>query len=58
MSRPTLKDITVTKDGYYYLDCDGRHEPSWHKYLYYSKREVIWLWRRDHPIGGENDDES
>jgi|14BtaG_2_1085337.scaffolds.fasta_scaffold35347_3 hypothetical protein len=49
MARPTEKDIEVTRDGYYFLDCDGRHTPSWHKYLYYTKREVISLWREDHP---------
>lgn len=56
MTRPTEKDIEVTRDGYYFLDCDGRHEPSWHKYLYYTKKEVIRLWRADHPRK-ENDDE-
>ena len=49
MTRPTESDIEVTRDGYYYLDCDGRHDPAWHKYLYYTKKEVIKLWRESHP---------
>ena len=49
MVKPNEKDIEKTSDGFYYLDCDGRHEPSWHKYLYYTKKEVIKLWRIDHP---------
>jgi hypothetical protein len=53
MARPTEKEIEVTRDGYYYLDCDGRHTPSFHKYLYYTKREVISLWREDHPREGK-----
>jgi hypothetical protein len=51
--RPTEKDIAQTRDGYYFLDCDGRHEPSWHKYLYYSKKQVLALWREAHPIKKE-----
>lgn len=47
--RPTKKDIEVTRDGYYYLECDDRHNPPWHKYLYYTKDEVITMWRLDHP---------
>lgn len=49
MARPTEKDIQVTRDGYYLLDCDGRHTPAWHKYLYYTKKEVLHLWREQHP---------
>lgn len=49
MTRPTEKDIEVTRDGYYLLECDGRHFPSFHKYLYYTKKEVMQLWREDHP---------
>lgn len=44
----TEKDIEKTRDGYYLLPCDGRHEPNWHKYLYYTKKEVVRLWKDAH----------
>lgn len=53
MARPTEKDIKLTPEGFYHLDCDGRHTPSWHKYLYYTKKEVMRLWRESHPRTGE-----
>lgn len=49
MNRPTERDIEKTDGGYYRLDCDGRHDPSWHRYMYYTKKEVIKLWREQHP---------
>ena len=53
MSRPTEQDIRKTKTGYYVLPCDGSHElPTGnHLYLYYTKKEVIRLWRQEHPKG-------
>jgi hypothetical protein len=51
MGNPTVRDITTTPSGYYKLACDGRHETPYggHLYLYYTKREVIQLWREEHP---------
>lgn len=46
--RPTEKDIETTPNGYYRLPCDGRHDMSNHFYLYYTKKEVMKLWREDH----------
>jgi hypothetical protein len=48
MVRPTEKDIVLLDSGFYHLPCDGRH-PHNHKYLYYTKKEVLRLWREEHP---------
>jgi hypothetical protein len=48
-TRPTERDIELTRTGYYRLPCDGRHETVSHMYLYYTKREVIRLWKTEHP---------
>lgn len=47
--RPTEKDIQTTTGGYYYLPCDGRHDPMWHRYMFYTKKQVIQMWRDEHP---------
>jgi hypothetical protein len=44
-----LKDIELTTSGYYRLPCDGRHDYLYHFYMYYSKREVLEMWRAEHP---------
>ncbi len=49
MKRPTEKDIEKTDSGYYWLDCDGRHDFAYHRYLYYTKKEALKRWRNDHP---------
>jgi len=48
MNRPTERDIKLLRNGFYQLDCDGRHNFD-HKYLYYTKKEVIRLWREERP---------
>lgn len=53
--RPREKDIESTRDGYYFLECDGRHYPQFHKYLYYTKKQVISLWRKEHPTKKNGD---
>jgi len=50
--RPTEKDIETTPNGFYRLACDGRHDHRDHFYLYYTKKEVIRMWRADHPRKG------
>jgi len=49
MARPTESDIVANHNGYYELECDGRHDHSRHLYLYYTKKEVMKLWREEHP---------
>lgn len=49
MARPTEKDITTTASGFYRLACDGRHDFSWHFFLYYTKKDVMRMWREQHP---------
>jgi hypothetical protein len=49
MKRPTERDIKKTDSGYCWLDCDGRHDFVYHRYLYYTKKEVLKRWRDDHP---------
>ena len=49
MRRPTESDIMKTGYGYYSLQCDGRHGFTFHRYLYYTKKEILKLWRADHP---------
>jgi hypothetical protein len=51
MNRPTEKDIDTTASGYYRLPCDGRHDYSYHFYMYYTKREIVKMWREEHPKG-------
>lgn len=46
--KPTTKDIETTASGFYRLPCDGSHEHRYHFYLYYTKREVIQMWRNEH----------
>lgn len=53
--RPTEKDIKKTTTGYYQLDCDGRHHHN-HMYLYYTKKEIMKLWRKEHPINNTEED--
>jgi len=48
--RPTEKDIETTASGFYRLPCDGRHDHSFHFWLYYTKKEVMKMWREEHPI--------
>jgi hypothetical protein len=52
--RPTEKDIKKTASGFYRLDCDGRHDHSSHFYLYYTKKQVIKMWRDEHPKSGDS----
>jgi len=51
--RPTEKDIETTPEGYYRLDCDGRHTYVSHRYLYYTKKAVMKFWRDEHPMNGD-----
>ena len=44
-----LKDIEVTASGFYRLPCDGRHDYTYHFYMYYPKRVVLEMWRAEHP---------
>ena len=55
--RPTEKDIKKTTTGYYQLDCDGRHHHN-HMYLYYTKKEIMKLWRKEHPINNIEEERS
>ena len=49
--RPTVKDIqTSFPSGAYYLPCDGRHPMLHHVYYFHTKKEVLKLWVRDHPL--------
>lgn len=45
----TEKDITMTPSGYHRLPCDGRHDNSYHFYMYYTKKEIVKMWRETHP---------
>ena len=47
--RVTNQDITMTPSGYHRLPCDGRHDHSYHFYMYYTKREILKKWRDEHP---------
>jgi hypothetical protein len=50
MARPTEANIDKAyPSGAYLLDCDGRHDYPRHIYYFYTKKEVIRLWRADHP---------
>lgn len=49
MKAPTSKDIDITPSGYHRLPCDGRHGYSYHFYMYYTKREIISMWKKEHP---------
>ena len=44
----TMQSIEKAPNGYYVVPCDGRHETNFHKYLYYSKKEVLEIWRETH----------
>jgi hypothetical protein len=46
--KPTTKDIEVTASGFYRLACNGEHDHAYHFYLYYTKREVIKMWKETH----------
>lgn len=43
-----IKDIEVTASGFYRLPCDGQHDHGYHFYLYYTKKEVIKMWKDEH----------
>jgi hypothetical protein len=47
-NKVTMKDIVTTPSGYYRLPCDGSHPHANHFYLYYTKPEVIRMWREEH----------
>jgi hypothetical protein len=47
--KPTIKDIETTASGFRRLPCDGRHDHAYHFYLYYTKREIIQMWKHEHP---------
>ncbi len=47
---PTTKDIETTASGFYRLPCDGTHDHSYHFYMYYTKREVIKMWKKEHGV--------
>jgi hypothetical protein len=49
----TEQDIQKTGTGYYQLPCDGRHDLLSHKYLYYTKKEVLAVWKENHPSQSE-----
>lgn len=51
--RPTEKDIE-SNGIMYRLPCDGRHDHAYHRYITFSKKEVMKMWRKDHPISKEN----
>ena len=48
MNAPTTKDLAVTASGFYRLPCNGEHDFSYHFYMYYSKREIIKMWKAEH----------
>lgn len=49
--RPTEKDIQrAFPSGAYLLPCDGRHAHHRHVYYFYTKKEVLSLWVREHPL--------
>ena len=50
MKAPTQKDIDSTASGYRRLPCDGRHEHTYHFYMYYTKKEIISMWKEQHPM--------
>jgi hypothetical protein len=50
--------IQKTASGFYRLPCDGRHDRSNHFYMYYTKREVMRLWREEHPNHNTKEDRS
>jgi hypothetical protein len=41
-------DIEFTPSGFHRLPCDGRHDHAYHFYMYYTKREILKMWREDH----------
>jgi hypothetical protein len=47
--KPKTTDIEVTASGFHRLPCDGRHDHSYHFYMYYTKREIVQMWKREHP---------
>jgi hypothetical protein len=53
--KPTTKDIEATASGYYRLPCDGTHEHAYHFYMYYTKSEVIQMWKEEHPQTNSKD---
>ena len=48
INKPKTTDIETTASGFYRLPCDGRHDFSYHFYMYYSKRDVVRMWKEDH----------
>lgn len=44
----TTKDIQTTASGFYRLPCDGKHNHAYHFYLYYTKKDVIRMWKDEH----------
>ena len=47
----STKDIieNQTADGtYYMLQCDGRHDVTWHRYMGYTKKEVAKNFNAEH----------
>jgi hypothetical protein len=49
--RPTMKSIEKSHpSGAYVLECDGRHDVPRHVYYFYTKKEVLSLWFREHPL--------
>ena len=44
----TTKDIETTASGFYRLPCDGKHNHAYHFYLYYTKKEVVKMWKDEH----------
>lgn len=51
--RPTEKNIQkASPSGAYLLPCDGRHAFPHHIYYFHTKKEVLRLWIREHPLKG------
>jgi hypothetical protein len=48
MKNPTTKDLVVTASGFYRLPCNGEHDFAYHFYMYYSKQEIIKMWKSEH----------
>jgi len=47
----STKDIIESQTGdgnWYLLECDGRHDFRWHRYIFYTKKEVVKMYNEQH----------
>lgn len=44
----STKDIIEATDGFKMLECDGRHEFTWHRYNGYTKKEIVKIYNEEH----------